>query len=64
MFNPWRRLIAAIIYRAVLDARSDNEHAPEARVWLLTSSMAKQWIEELDLDLMRIRVWIIEEALQ
>ena len=62
--NPWRRLIAAIVWRAVLDARSDNEHAPEARLWLLTNPIAKQWIEELDLDLMRIRVWVIEEAWQ
>jgi hypothetical protein len=52
----WRRLAAAMLKRAALDARSDGEHAAEARRWLARDGMA--YAEALGLPPERVESWV------
>jgi hypothetical protein len=53
----WRRLAAAILVRAALDAQGDDPAlAAPARRWL--SGEGAAWAGELDLDPQRVAGWV------
>lgn len=54
----YRRLAAAVIYRAVLDARSGNGHAAGARRWLTSDPWAGELLGSLGLDRRRVADWV------
>ena len=56
----YRRLAAAILRRAVLDAQSSNGRAAAARRWLLSEPWAGDLLDSLGLDKRRVLVWVGE----
>ena len=48
--TAWRCLAAAILRRAVLDARSGGYYASSARAWLLASDMAANLLDGLGIE--------------
>lgn len=58
--EPERRLAAAILRRAALDARNGNGRAAEARRWLAEGEHAADLLGALDLHQDRAREWIDE----
>jgi hypothetical protein len=58
--GAWRRLAAAIIARAVKDARSGNGYAAEARSWLLSSPLAAYLLDVVEVDRGRVYRWVCE----
>lgn len=57
--NPaYRRLAAAILRRACLDARSGNGHGAEARAWLERDPWAAELAEALGLDPRKVGRWV------
>lgn len=54
----YRRLAAAIVRRAVLDAQSANGQAAAARCWLLTSPWCGDLLDYLSLDRRRALAWV------
>ena len=56
----YRRLAAAIIRRAVLDARSGNGRAASARRWLVSSPWCTDLLDALDIDRGAALAWVRE----
>jgi hypothetical protein len=56
----WRRLAAAIVKRAVLDARSGNGAAAEARRWLASDPRAGCLLDAMDISQERVTAWVSE----
>jgi hypothetical protein len=54
----YRRLAAAILARAVLDARNGNGHAAEARLWLVCDPLAGFLFDGLGYDRGKVRRWV------
>ena len=54
----YRRLAAAILKRAVLDAQSSNGRAAAARRWLLSDPWAGDLLDNLGLDRQRALAWV------
>ena len=54
----YRRLAAAILRRAALDARSTNGRAASARRWLVADPWAGDLLDALDLDPGWVRRWV------
>ena len=54
----YRRLCAAILKRACLDAQSSNGRATATRRWLVTSPWCEYLLDVLDLDAGRVRAWV------
>lgn len=57
-YHPHRRLAAAIILRAIRDARSGNGHAAEARRWLASDPLAADLLDALDIRRERVTAWV------
>jgi hypothetical protein len=55
--DPWRRLAAAVILRAVHDAEAGNGEAAEARAWLRSGECAAM-LDALDIDVGRAGAWV------
>lgn len=55
----YRRLAAAIVRRAALDARGGNGHSAEARRWLVSSPWAGDLLDGLDFDRQRVVAWVL-----
>jgi hypothetical protein len=64
--DPERRLVAAILTRAVRDAVDDNEHTTEARQWLTESEYAEILFSEMGIHLDVVETWVdtLEPLLQ
>lgn len=58
--HQWRRLAAAVLRRAVLDARSDNGTAAEARRWLPGDPFCLYLLDAVDLDRQTVAAWVSE----
>jgi hypothetical protein len=58
VYDPHRRLAAAIVLRAVRDARSSNGYAAEARRWLLSDPLAADLLDYLDLGQSKLTAWV------
>ena len=58
MIDAWRRLACAILKRAVLDARSKNGVASEARRWLEGDPLAGFLLDSIDLDRRVVVAWL------
>ena len=56
----YRHLACAIIRRAMLDARLDNGHSAEARLWLLFDPWASELLDGLGLDRRQMVIWVSE----
>jgi hypothetical protein len=56
----YRRLACAILYRAVLDARSGNGQAAWARRWLARDPWAGDLLDALGYDRRVVRQWVQE----
>ena len=58
--HAYRRLAAAILARAAMDARGDNGHAAQARHWLVSSPWAGDLFDGLNLDRGVVLAWVRE----
>lgn len=47
---PEKRLAFAVIYQALLDARSSQKYGVEARRWLRRKTLVCFWLELADID--------------
>ena len=54
----YRRLAAAIVARAIRDVRERNRSANEALLWLMTSPLAVDLLDGLDVHIDRLWPWI------
>lgn len=54
----YRRLAAAILARALLDARSGNGHSAEARAWLERDPLAGDLLAGLGYDREKVCRWV------
>jgi hypothetical protein len=57
-WTPHRRLVAAILKQAVKDIRARNDHAFQARTWLLESESADLFFEAIGLNRRQAEVWL------
>ena len=57
--HAYRRLAAAVIWRAALDAKSGNGHAVEARRWLVSSPWCTDLLAWVAPDLaVNVAAWV------
>lgn len=56
--SPERRLMAAILARAVRDARDNDGYAAEARRWLLESDYAERLLDAFGIHRDRAAAWV------
>ena len=55
-----RRLAAAIVARAALDAKSGNGHSAGARLWLVSSAWCAFLLDSLGRDQGQVTAWVNE----
>jgi hypothetical protein len=56
--SGWKRLAAAVLARAVRDARRSNRHSAEARAWLARDPLAGDLLNYVGFDQEQARQWV------